>query len=454
MKDNSTKRYFIENKHLLKILDRISDGIIVISPEREIIFVNETGRKLLKYSEGEIVNSRCKTITNTSRCGENCPLTCALAENRDIEEVEMWYTTKDGNQFLSKTQVLLLKDEKGNFVAGVEIFKDLTFAKEIQQKMEEEFDFSHIIGESRVMKEVFEQVQMVAKTDSTCLITGESGTGKELVANAIHYNSMRKEKSYVKVNCAALNEGVLESELFGHIKGAFTGANWDKVGRFEYANGGTLFLDEIGEMPVSLQVKLLRILQEGEFERVGSSKTIKVNVRIIAATNKNLEDEVRKGNFRNDLYYRLNVFRINIPSLRERKEDIPLLVDHFIKKVSKKMPHKNLLGIEAEALSKLMSYDYPGNIRELENIVEHGAIRARGSYIKLSDLPLPLIPFRIDTETKLHQIQIPLQNLEKELITKTLEDSRWKISKAAQKLGVSRVTLWRKMKEYGLAKTE
>ena len=440
--------------HFIKIIDKISDGVVVISPEREILFINETGRKLLKYSEGEVLKVKCKLITKTSKCGEDCPLNCALSENKDLEDVEMWYTTKDGNQFLSKTKVLLLKDAEGKFIAGVEIFKDLTLIKGIQEFYEEEFDFSKIIGESRAMRDVFEQIQMVSKTDSTCLITGESGTGKELIANAIHFNSLRKEKPYVKVNCAALNEGVLESELFGHIKGAFTGASWDKVGRFEYANGGTLFLDEIGDMPISLQVKLLRILQEGEFERVGSSKTIRVDVRLIAATNKNIEDEVRKGNFRSDLYYRLNVFRINVSSLRERKEDIPLLVDHFIKKVSKKMPNKNLQGIEAEALAKLMFYDYPGNIRELENIVENGAIRAKTSFIKLSDLPLPLFPFKIDSETKLHDIQIPLQSLEKDLITKTLEDSKWQISKAAKKLGVSRVTLWRKMKDYNLAKSE
>lgn len=452
MSDFELRNALINDRNLLKILDNISDGIVIISPERKIIFANETGRRLLKYKQGEILNARCKTITNTSRCLDNCPLTCALSENRDLDDIEMWYTTKDGNQFLSKTKVLLLKDDKGAFIAGVEIFRDLTFVKSMQEQMEQEFDFSHIIGQSKKMKEVFEQIQMVAKTDSTCLITGESGTGKELIANAIHYNSSRKEGPYVKVNCAALNEGVLESELFGHVKGAFTGANWDKVGRFEYANKGTIFLDEIGETPFSLQVKLLRILQEGEFERVGSSKTVKIDVRLIAATNKNIEDEVRKGLFRNDLYYRLNVFKINVPPLRERKEDIPLLVDHFIKKVSKKMPHKHLEGIEAEALSKLISYDYPGNVRELENMVEHGAIRAKSPYIKLSDLPLPLVPFNIDSQTKLYQIQIPLQNLEKELITKTLEDSKWKITRAAQKLGVSRVTLWRKMKEYGLGK--
>jgi two-component system, NtrC family, response regulator HydG len=437
-----------------RILDGVSDGIIVISPERQIIFINETGRKLLKYDEGEVLKARCKSITRTSKCEENCPLTMAINKNEDQKNIEMWYTTKDGNQLLCRTNVLLLKDSEGTVVGGVEIFNDVTAMKHIQNEFESHYQFSNIIGKSRTMKEVFDLIKMVAKTDSTVLITGESGTGKELVANAIHYNSLRKDHPLVKVSCAALNEGVLESELFGHVKGAFTGANWDKVGRFEYANGGTLFLDEVGDIPLSIQVKLLRVVQEGELERVGSSKTIKIDVRMVAATNKNLEDAVRQGQFRSDLYFRLNVFRIPLPPLRERKDDIPMLVDCFLKKIAKKMPQKDLQGIEEEALSKLMLYDYPGNIRELENIVEHSAIRARYKFIRLSDLPLSANLPQLESTLKLHQIQVPIQTLEKELIIKALDATNWRISKAANRLGVSRVTLWRKMKEYGVQRAD
>jgi PAS domain S-box-containing protein len=445
---------FLDENHFFKIIDSINDGVIVTDKERKIVYINEKGRKLLRYKEGEILKVKCKSITQTSRCDEECPMTMAISQNRDIDNIDMWYTTKDGNKFLSRTKVLLLKNSAGELIGGVEIFRDITQVSQMQEEFESQYNFSNLIGKSGSMNQVFDLIKMVSNTDSTCLITGESGTGKELVANAIHYNSLRKEKPLVKVHCAALNEGVLESELFGHVKGAFTGANWDKVGRFEYASGGTLFLDEIGEIPPSTQVKLLRVVQEGELERVGSSKTIKIDVRLIAATNKNLEEEVRKGSFRQDLYYRLNVFKIALPPLRERKEDIPMLVNHFIKKVSSKMPQKQIEGIEAEALSRLMEYDYPGNVRELENIIEHSAIRARGKYIKASDLPLPLIPLQINSEMKLHQINVPLQNLERELIVKALDETRWRISKTASKLGVSRVTLWRKMKEYGIEKRD
>ncbi|HNQ78857.1 MAG TPA: sigma 54-interacting transcriptional regulator [Acidobacteriota bacterium] len=440
----------IEECKYQRILDGVNDGIIVISLDRRIIFINETGRKLLKYEEGEVLQARCKSVTQTSRCGENCPLTHAIDSNEDQRNLEMWYTTKDGNQLLCRTNVLLLRDADGQVAGGVEIFNDVTAMRALQDEAESQHQFSSIVGKSGPMEEVFDQIRMVARTHSTVLITGESGTGKELVANAIHYNSLRKEHPLVKVSCAALNEGVLESELFGHVRGAFTGANWDKVGRFEYADGGTVFLDEVGEIPLSVQVKLLRVLQEGEIERVGSSKTVKVNVRLIAATNRNLEDAVKQGQFRNDLYYRLNVFRIPLPPLRDRKKDIPLLVDNFIRKIAVKMPQKDLKGIEAEALSRLMSYDYPGNIRELENIVEHAAIRARTEFIRLLDLPItPEVP-QLESPLRLHQIQVPIQTLERDLIVRALEATKWRISKAAGRLGVSRVTLWRKMKDYGI----
>jgi two-component system, NtrC family, response regulator HydG len=451
--ENVVKK-ILEDCRFQRILDNVHDGIIIISPERKIIFINDTGKKLLKYEEGEVINARCKSVTKTSKCEENCPLTMAITNDRDQKDIEMWYTTRDGNQLLCRTNVLLIKSKEGAVIGGVEIFNDVTTIQQIQSEFESQYQFSNIIGRSSAMKEVFDSIRMVAQTNSTVLITGESGTGKELVANAIHYNSLRKDHPLVKVSCAALNEGVLESELFGHVKGAFTGANWDKVGRFEYANGGTLFLDEIGDIPLSIQVKLLRVIQEGELERVGSSKTVKVDVRLITATNKNLEEAVRQGQFRNDLYFRLNVFRIPLPPLRDRKDDIPMLVDCFLKKIGKKMPQKELMGFEAETLSKLMSYDYPGNIRELENLVEHSAIRARNKFIRPSDLPLSATIPQVGSALKLHQIQVPIQTLEKELIVKALDATNWRISRAASRLGVSRVTLWRKMKDYGIQRAE
>ncbi len=325
----------IRDRNALKVLDTVSDGVIITDLDRKIVFINETARRLLRYTEGEVADARCKQITHGSECEYSCPMTKAMQLGQDISGVPMWYRTKDGQLLNCRTSVTLLWDDAGKVVGGVEVFNDITHIVQLQEHAEERFSFSSIIGHNKAMQEVFDLIKMVAETDSTVLITGESGTGKEMVANAIHFNSLRRNRAFVKVNCAALNEGVLESELFGHVRGAFTGAIADKMGRFELAHGGTIFLDEIAEIPPATQVKLLRVLQEGELERVGSSKSTKVDVRVIAATNRDLAVALEDGSFRQDLYYRLNVFRINLPPLRDRREDdIPLLVDHFIKKIA------------------------------------------------------------------------------------------------------------------------
>jgi PAS domain S-box-containing protein len=443
----------INDPNALRVFDSVSDGVIVISLERKIVFINEAAKRLLRYSEGEVLDRRCKMVTQTSECEYSCPMTKALELGQDLSAVPMWYRTRDGKMLNCRTSVTLLRNDKGAVIGGVEIFNDITEISHLQDAAEERFSFANIIGHSKSMREVFNLIQMVAETDSTVLITGESGTGKELVANAIHFNSTRRTRAFVKVNCAALNEGILESELFGHVRGAFTGAIADKMGRFELAHGGTLFLDEIAEIPPATQVKLLRVLQEGELERVGSARTIKVDVRVITATNRDLAKALEEGGFRQDLFYRLNVFRINLSSLKDRREDIPLLVDHFIKKISAKMPSKQIKGIEADALSKLMDYKYPGNIRELENLIEHAAIRCQEGIIRGKDLPLPAA-LPEEPPATLFQIHSPLESLERDLILKTLDATQWKINRTAQRLGISRVTLWRKMKEYGVQKPQ
>jgi PAS domain S-box-containing protein len=435
-----------------RILDAMSDGVIVTNAERKIVFINEAARVLLGYGEGEALDQRCRHVTQSSECDYSCPMTQAIQQNRDLEGISMFYRTRAGQLLQCQTRVLLLRDGEGKVVGGVEIFTDTTQVSRLQELAEERFSFASIIGKNAAMQEVFDLIRMVAETDSTVLVTGESGTGKELVASAIHFNSLRKNRAFVKVNCAALNEGVLESELFGHVRGAFTGAVADKMGRFEMAHGGTLFLDEIGEIPPSTQVKLLRVLQEGEMERVGSSRTLKVDVRVVAATNRDLEAALKSGQFRQDLYYRLNVFRIRLPSLRERREDIPLLVDHFLRKIAAKMPQKRLETIEEEALLRLMEYDYPGNVRELENLLEHAAIRCRDGVLRARDLPLPERVPAPEAPAPLYQIRSPLETVERDLILKMLEANGWRISRTAERLGISRVTLWRKMREYGIEK--
>ena len=441
----------IEDDNAIKVLDAVSDGVIVMGLDRHIVFMNEAARNLLGYAPDEVHLARCKSITRTSECEFSCPVTRAIQENRDLQGVSMSYRTKAGQLLKCRTNVTLLREDSGEIKGAVEVFSDFTRVSELEQKVQERYSFSNIIGQNDAMQEVFDLIGMVAETDSTVLITGESGTGKELVANAIHYNSTRKNRAFVKVNCAALNEGVLESELFGHVRGAFTGAISDKMGRFEMAHGGTLFLDEVGEIPPATQVKLLRVLQEGDMERVGSSKTLKVDARVIAATNKDLQVSMQEGSFRQDLFYRLNVFRIHLPPLRDRREDIPLLVDHFVHKVAEKMPSKGITGIESDAVARLMEHDYPGNIRELENLIEHAAIRSRDGTIRGRDLPLPTGAPEAP-QAQLFQIHSPLESLERDLILKMLEANDWKINKTAERLGISRVTLWRKMKEYGIQK--
>jgi two-component system response regulator HydG len=321
----------------------------------------------------------------------------------------------------------------------------------LRERLGDRFDFSKIIGKSEKMKELFDLLAQVAPTDATVLILGESGTGKELVANAIHHNSPRATQPFIKVACAALPETLLESELFGHEKGAFTGAIARKEGRFQLAHRGAILLDEVGEMSATTQAKILRVLQEKEFEPLGSTRVVKVDVRVIAATNKDLEKEIREGRFREDLFYRLNVVPVSLPPLRERKEDIPALASHFLS-IYREKNKKELREISGKALDLLVRYDWPGNIRELENCIERAVVIARGEIIAPADLP-PQIQ-ALSSEKEDSEVRFPsgisLQEVEKALILRTLEDTGGNRSRAAEILGINRRTLQMKLKEYGM----
>jgi two-component system response regulator HydG len=294
------------------------------------------------------------------------------------------------------------------------------------------------------MQEIYEFVTDISNTDSTVLIQGESGTGKELIAKAIHFNSTRKNKPFIVANCSAYSQNLLESELFGHEKGAFTGAIRRKIGRFELAHGGTIFLDEIGEISPPTQILLLRVLQDHRFERVGGEETLEIDVRVIAATNKNLTEEMKKGTFREDLYYRLNVIPIFVPPLRERKDDVPLLASHFLKKFSHEK-EKNVEGFSPEVMEIFLAHHWPGNIRELENVIEHAVIIAKHEKIVTKDLPQHLLQKPVSG-----QELITLQDYERDLILKTLEETRWNKNQTAKRLKINRATLYGKMKRYGL----
>ncbi len=325
----------------------------------------------------------------------------------------------------------------------------------LKERLGDRFNFSKIIGRSPRMKEVFDTLSLVAPTDATVLILGESGTGKELVANSIHHNSPRASQSFIKVSCAALPETLLEGELFGHEKGAFTGAIARREGRFQLAHRGTIFLDEVGEMSVTTQTKLLRVLQEKEFEPLGSTRTVKADVRVIAASNKDLEREVKEGRFREDLFYRLNVVPVSLPPLRERKDDIPALAAHFFA-IYRDKNRKELKDISGKAMDLLTRYDWPGNIRELENGIERAVILARGEIIAPADLP-PIIQ-ALSKDREIQGLNLPsgisIQEVEKALILKTLEDTGGNRSRAAEILGINRRTLQNKLKEYGISKID
>lgn len=430
------------------ILNCISDGVLTIDLLGNIQYVNKAMQELLGYPEADLVGKRCDRFIRSNICvSEDCILRRSLATKENISNYETFIINSEGRRVPVNINTDLLYDESGNLIGIVEVFRDISQLKELRERLTEVYQFDNIITKDRRMKEILAILPSVAQSKSTVLIQGESGTGKELIAKAIHNNSPRKDRPFIAVNCAAIPESLIESELFGHVKGAFTGAHQDRVGRFELAHQGTIFLDEIAEMSLSTQAKLLRVIQEERFERVGGSKTVAVDVHIIAATNKNLLKAVKEGHFREDLYYRISVFPVTLPPLRERKEDIPLLITHFIDKFNKETG-KTINNIAPQAMKVFMNYIYPGNIRELRNIIEHAFVCSRGNTILSEHLPRELIY----TEERLEIAPegSSLNRVEKEWILSVLEKSMWRYQEAAKRLGISRTTLWRKLKAYGL----
>lgn len=427
------------------ILNNIADGVVVIGLDHTVLFVNRAAKEILGGATDDelICGKKCRDVIGHSACSLGCLINTTIKTGEHIYNYEATLE-KGGKKVILSINTSLLKDDDGNVIGGVEIFRDVSLIKELKDELKGKYSFKNVIGKNYKMHEVYELLHEVAPTKATVLIEGESGTGKELIANAVHHNSPRSGKPFIKVNCAALSEGVLESELFGHVKGAFTGAVADRPGRFELANGGTLFLDEIGDITPHTQVKLLRVLQEGEFERVGGTKTIKVDVRIVAATNKDLKAAVEKGNFREDLYYRLKVVPIHLFPLRERKDDIPLLVRHFIEKFNTEMK-REITNLSPRAMELLMEYNYPGNIRELEHIIEHAFVRCQDKTILPDHLPRELQ--NVDLIDKAMESDEPLKELEKETIMRALNETGWRYQECARRLKISRTTLWRKMKE-------
>jgi transcriptional regulator with PAS, ATPase and Fis domain len=342
-----------------------------------------------------------------------------------------------------------LINESGESAGGVLVIRDETRIEDLERELSKREGFYRLVGKSEKMQRIYTLIQALSDFESTVLVTGESGTGKELVAEALHYTGARRDKPLVKVNCSALSENLLESELFGHVRGAFTGAVRDRKGRFEEADGGTIFLDEIGDLSPKMQVSLLRVLQEREFEKVGDSKPVKVDVRVIAATNKDLRERLKDGCFREDLYYRLKVVELNMPPLRERREDIPLLVDHFMAKIKDKL-HKDIRGLSAEVEKVFMTYAWPGNVRELEHVLEHSFFMCRHDVVTLEDLPAD---FGAAPGVAGHVADHATDRKEvgPEDIIEALEKAAWNKTRASVLLGMSRSTLYRKIQEHRIS---
>ncbi len=432
------------------ILNSIADGVVVIGLDHRIIFVNRAGREMLGRAGADdlLCGTRCADLMGHSGCTFGCLINTTIKTGEHFYNYEAVFE-RAGRKLMLSINTALLKDKDGKVIGGIEIFRDISLLKELKDELRGKYNFDKIIGTNTKMHEVYELLREVAPTRATVLIEGETGTGKELIANAIHHNSPRSAGPFVKVNCAALSEGLLESELFGHVKGAFTGAVGDRAGRFELAGGGTIFLDEVGDISQRTQVRLLRVLQEGEFERVGGTKTLKSDVRVVAATNRDLKAEVEKGSFREDLYYRLKVVPIRLCPLRERKDDIPLLVRHFIEKFNREM-QMEVTNIAPGAMDLLMRYNYPGNIRELEHIIEHAFVRCSGKTINPEHLPRELHNDS-PVDKALAQAE-PLKALEREMILRALTETGWRMGEATARLNMSRTTLWRRIKDLGIEK--
>ena len=431
------------------ILDSVADGVFTINEKGEITFFNRAAEEITGFTKEEALGHNCFDIFRANICQTNCALKETIKTGREIINLPINIINKDGKELPVSVSTAVLRDEKGSIIGGVETFRDLSAIEELKKELRQQYTFQDIVSKNHTIQEIFQVLPDIAESDSTVLIQGPSGSGKELFAKAIHNLSLRKDKPFVKVNCGALPDNLLESELFGYVKGAFTDAKKDKPGRFALADGGTIFLDEIGDMSPALQVKLLRVLQDREYELLGGTSTVRVDVRVVAATNKELVALVRSGQFRDDLYYRLNVVKIDLPSLSLRREDIPLLVEHFTEKFNLKTG-KNISGVSHEAMSLLMRYEFPGNIRELENIIEHTFVMCKGDVIELRYFPLELIERSKEDSLEEKGVDGPLQRSEAESIRKALERNRGNRLRTARELGIDRSTLWRKIKKYGI----
>ena len=428
-----------DKMNLQRILDSLMEGIIAHDKERRILFFNRAAEKITGYDREEVLGRDCHDAFGSPFCGGRCSFCGEPPNSWTNVDYPLNLVTKEGSSRRIEMSVTGMTDETGCFAGVLAAFRDVTDLIGLQIRLGQITSFAGIIGQDHKMLQIFEQIRELATNDYPVHIMGETGTGKELVAAAIHNESRRGGGAFVPINCGALPEGVLESELFGHVKGAFSGAIRDKKGRFELADGGTIFLDEVVDLTKSMQVKLLRVLQEGTFERVGGEKTVSVDVRVISAANRDLKREVERKNFREDLYYRLNVVPVELPPLRTRKNDIPLLAEEFLRQASEQ--GQKTAGLSKKALSMMMDYLWPGNVRELQNALHYALVKCKGRLIRPEDLPMEL-------KSRRSSRRGPTRKLNPEMVQAALDLTGGNKAKAARHLGVGRATLYRFFEEF------
>lgn len=431
------------------ILSSIADGVFTVDSERFVTSFNPAAEKITGVPASRAIGRKCYEVFHADCCEDGCMLERTLHTGKEAIDQPVNITNAQGERIPISISTAVLRDGEGNVLGAVETFRDLSTIEHLRKELAKNYSFEDIISKSPLIHKLFAILPDVAESDSTVLIQGPSGSGKELFARAIHNLSPRRERNYVVINCGTLPTQLFESELFGYIKGAFTDAKRDKPGKVASADGGTVFFDEIGELPMSTQVKLLRLLQQREYEPLGSTEPVGVNIRVVAATNRDLRQLVSQGKFRDDLYFRLAVVRFDLPPLRERREDVPYLVDHFIKKNNARRG-KNVISVSPDVMSILMRHDFPGNVRELENIIEYCFVVCRGSIIQREHLPAELVG---EAKPVMPTQRDPVSDAadEESRIKAALVKHRGNQTRAARELGIDRTTLWRKLKRYGLS---
>lgn len=435
--------------HTSVILDSIVEGVLTVNKDLVITYFNHAAEKITGIKRKEALGKFCFEVLRSNICEKSCPIKSSLESGKKRINVQVNILNPSGKQLPLSVNASALKDENGDVIGGVETFRDLSTIEALRKEIKQSYTFEDIVSKNHKILQIFSILPNIAESDSTVLIQGPSGSGKELFARAIHNLSYRKDKPFIAINCGALPDNLLESELFGYVKGAFTDAKKNKPGRFALAKGGTIFLDEVESLSPATQVKLLRVLQEKEFEPLGSVAPIKSDVRVISATKVTLSDLIKENKFRDDLYFRLNIMKIDLPPLVERRDDIPLLINTFIEKFNHRMG-KNIISVSNDVLNTLMHYEFPGNVRELENIIEHTMVMCQNEQIQMEHLPPEFNDLKKIRKKDVTPEQ-PLQKTECQTILEVLQKNDWNKLKVAEELKLHRSTLWRKMKKYGLA---